>query len=39
MGLRYAWTDIPIYALAIVLLIPLLIHLIEIVIDYLAGAV
>jgi hypothetical protein len=34
MRLRYAWTDLPFFILAVVLLIPLCFHLIEIVIDF-----
>jgi hypothetical protein len=35
--LRYAWTDLPFILLAVVLLIPLLVHLVEIVINLLAS--
>lgn len=31
MKLRYAWTDLPLIGLAVLLLIPLLVHLAEIV--------
>jgi hypothetical protein len=34
MRLRYAWTDLPFFILAVVLLIPLLFHLAEIVINF-----
>ncbi len=37
MRLRYAWTDLPFILLAVVLLIPLFVHLAEIVIDFLAS--
>ena len=37
MRLRYAWTDLPLFILALVLLIPLIFHLIEIVIDFIAS--
>lgn len=35
--LRYAWIDVPFFILAIVLLIPLIVHLVEIVADFVAG--
>jgi hypothetical protein len=37
MRLRYAWTDLPFITLAVVLLIPLLMHLVEIVINFIAS--
>jgi hypothetical protein len=37
MRLRYAWTDVPLFILGIVLLIPLIVHLAEIVIDFIAS--
>ena len=37
MRLRYAWTDLPFFILALVLLIPLFVHLAEIVIDFIAS--
>lgn len=37
MRLRYAWTDLPFVFLGLVLLIPLLVQLVEIVIDFLAS--
>ena len=37
MRLRYAWIDLPFILLALILLIPLLVHLVEIVIDFLAS--
>jgi hypothetical protein len=37
MRLRYAWTDLPFVILAVMLLIPLLMHLIEIVVNFIAS--
>lgn len=37
MRLRYAWTDVPLFILGIVLLIPLVVHLAQIVIDFIAS--
>ena len=37
MRLRYAWTDLPFFILGVVLLIPLIVHLAEIVIDLIAS--
>ncbi len=37
MRLRYAWTDLPFILLALILLIPLFVQLVEIVIDFLAS--
>jgi len=37
MRLRYAWIDLPFFVLAIVLLVPLFIHLAEILIGYAAS--
>lgn len=37
MRLRYAWTDLLFFAVAVVLLIPLVVHLVEIVIDFVAA--
>jgi hypothetical protein len=37
MRLRYAWTDLPFFILAVVFLIPLCVHLVEIVIDFFAS--
>lgn len=37
MRLRYALTDLPIYALTIGLLIPLLFHLAEIVVNFVSS--
>jgi hypothetical protein len=37
MRLRYAWTDLPFLILGVVLLIPLIVHLTEIVIDFIAS--
>jgi hypothetical protein len=31
---RYSWIDLGVFALAIVMLIPLLVHLVQIVIDF-----
>lgn len=37
MRLRYAWTDLPFVLLALILLIPVFVQLVEIVIDFLAS--
>jgi hypothetical protein len=37
MKFRWAWTDLPFFILAVVLLIPLIIHLVGIVIDFIAS--
>ena len=37
MRLRYSWTDLPTSSCAVVLLIPLVVHLAEIVIDFIAS--
>lgn len=37
MRLRYAWTDLPLLILGIVLLIPLIVHLAGIVIDFIVS--
>jgi hypothetical protein len=37
MRLRYAWTDLPLFLLTVALLIPLLFHLAEIVIDFVSS--
>lgn len=37
MRLRYAWADLPFILLGILLLIPLFVHLAEIVIDFIAN--
>lgn len=37
MRLRYAWTDLPFILLALILLIPVFVQLVEIVIDFLAS--
>ena len=37
MRLRYALTDLPIFILAVLLLIPLLLHLAEIVINFVSS--
>jgi hypothetical protein len=37
MRLRYAWTDLPFFILGVVLLIPLIVHLAEIVIDFISS--
>lgn len=37
MRLRYAWTDLPLLLLAVALLIPLIVHLAQIVIDTIAS--
>jgi hypothetical protein len=34
MRYRWAWTDLPFFILGLVLLIPLIVHLAEIVIDF-----
>ncbi len=34
---RYAWTDLPFFILTVVLLIPLLFHLAEIVINFVSS--
>jgi hypothetical protein len=36
MRLRYAWIDVPFFILAVVLLIPLIVHLAKIVFDFIA---
>jgi hypothetical protein len=38
MRLRYAWTDLPFFVLAVALLIPLLVHLVGIVSDFIVSA-
>ncbi len=37
MRLRFAWTDLPFFILAVVLLIPLLFHLAQIVINFVSS--
>jgi hypothetical protein len=37
MRLRYAWIDVPFFLLTVALLIPLVFHLAEIVIDFIAS--
>jgi hypothetical protein len=37
MRLRYAWTDLPFFILTVLLLIPLLFHLAQIVIDFVSS--
>jgi hypothetical protein len=38
MRFRYAWTDLPLFVLALLLLIPLLFHLVEIVVDFIVSS-
>jgi hypothetical protein len=37
MRLRYAWVDLPFFILGVVLLIPLIVHLVQIVIDFITS--